>query len=236
VTRRLFLNQEGRQQRPSNPPWLCPGFFDSEFSWAKLTKRRSRSGIINDMKFVQKPALALGFTLIELLVVIAIIGILVAVVLASLSDARQQSLAVSAQSEMRSIQTAMELMYNDVGLYPHQRSRYCPPRDGSNNEVDLSLPSSGLIATDGSYSGWRGPYISDVLDPWGMPYFLDEDYYCTAGAVGCNGHISLTADRAVLVSCGPDKLIGQDPSNGTPNNGPGCAYNDDNIVYVLCSQ
>jgi prepilin-type N-terminal cleavage/methylation domain-containing protein len=53
-----------------------------------------------------------GFTLIELLVVISIIGILAAVVLASLSDARESSHEAAAQQQMRSIHTAMEMLYN----------------------------------------------------------------------------------------------------------------------------
>lgn len=175
-----------------------------------------------------------GFTLIELLVVIAIIGILASVVLASLNDAREQGQISAAQSELKQIHTAMELLFNDTGLYPHKRRQYCPPVSGANNEVDLSLPASGIMATDGTYSVWKGPYMPAVIDPWGNPYFLDEDYYCTAGAVGCDGHSSTVVDRSVLVSCGPDGMIGDDTGNPQPSNGSGCAYNDDNIVYELC--
>lgn len=53
-----------------------------------------------------------GFTLIELLVVIAIIGILSAVVLASLSTARNKGKDASAMESMESIRASAEICYN----------------------------------------------------------------------------------------------------------------------------
>ncbi len=59
-----------------------------------------------------------GFTLIELLVVVAIIGVLASMVMSSLNDARQKSREARWQSEMRAVQTALELYYLDHGSYP----------------------------------------------------------------------------------------------------------------------
>jgi len=52
-----------------------------------------------------------GFTLIELLVVISIIGILSAVVLASLNTARQKGNDAAIQSDLSTVQTEAEIFY-----------------------------------------------------------------------------------------------------------------------------
>lgn len=167
-----------------------------------------------------------GFTLIELLVVIAIIGILASVILSSLADARESARIASVQAQLKSIHNAMEILYLHTGLYPHKKNHFCPPLDQANNEINLYASAAGLTATDGSYVNWDGPYIRDVIDPWGTPYYFDEDYQCTAGAVGCGGVADVGTDSSVLVSCGPNKAI----------NSGSCAYDDDNVVYVFCKK
>src|ERR1041384_596604 len=59
-----------------------------------------------------------GFTLIELLVVIAIIGILSTLAVVALNSARQRSRDAKRVSDIRQVQTAVELGYAEVGNYP----------------------------------------------------------------------------------------------------------------------
>lgn len=67
--------------------------------------------------FHMKKILQKGFTLIELLVVIAIIGILAAVVLASLNSAREKGKVAAIKSNLKNLQSQAELYYNDNGTY-----------------------------------------------------------------------------------------------------------------------
>jgi len=60
-----------------------------------------------------------GFTLIELLVVIAIIGILATLAVVALQQARKNARDAKRIADVRQMQTALELFFNDNQYYPN---------------------------------------------------------------------------------------------------------------------
>jgi type II secretion system protein G len=59
-----------------------------------------------------------GFTLIELLVVIAIIGLLSTLAVVSLNSARSKARDARRTSDIRQVQTALEMYFNSENTYP----------------------------------------------------------------------------------------------------------------------
>lgn len=73
--------------------------------------------VIRSLKF-KVQGLQKGFTLVELLVVVAIIGILATLLTANFIGVRQRSRDAQRKSNLRQIQSALELYRSDQGVYP----------------------------------------------------------------------------------------------------------------------
>lgn len=108
-----------------------------------------------------------GFTLIELLVVIAIIGILSSVVLASLNGARAKARDVYRKSELKQLQTALEMYLDSNNAYPSTGGVWygMSANGGSRTTSGASAYIPGLTPTyisvlpadpGGDTSGWSG--------------------------------------------------------------------------------
>lgn len=109
-----------------------------------------------------------GFTLIELLVVVAIMGMLAALAVVALNNARARARDARRVSDIKQIQTALELYFLDNYDYPV----------GTN--LHLGSETSQCLSSTGG-TGWNGTcggtvYMSEApLNP--APY--DEGGNCT---------------------------------------------------------
>ncbi|MFA6322924.1 MAG: prepilin-type N-terminal cleavage/methylation domain-containing protein [Candidatus Buchananbacteria bacterium] len=95
-----------------------------------------------------------GFTLIELMVVIAIIGFISMMTLAAVNNSRIKAVDTKRISEIKAIQTALELYFNDQKVYP----------GGSWNKTELGEASDRkcLNADGWTTAGCSKPYMGSV--------------------------------------------------------------------------
>ena len=105
-----------------------------------------------------------GFTLIELLVVIAVIGLLASIVLVSLGPARAKARDAARQADIRQINLAMEMCYDDSTC-------------GAGIEKYISVATAGARAIANIDTDSTPCYLCPVpCDP--------SDTTCTTGSIG----------------------------------------------------
>ena len=103
------------------------------------------------MKNIQK-----GFTLVELLIVLIILGLVASIAGPNVMKYLGSSKAKTAMLQLKEIESSLELYFLDTGQYPT-----------SSQGLDV------LVKSDGSISGWNGPYFKKAelpIDPWGNNY------------------------------------------------------------------
>ncbi len=134
-----------------------------------------------------------GFTLIELLVVIAIIGLLATLSVVALNNARERARDSRRVSDIKQIQTALELYYNENDKYPVQttlaEAHIATGLDGTGaagiNDFINPIPEAPTpvdgdctdVLGDGTNNGNKYGYISAD----GSTYSL---HYCLGSATG----------------------------------------------------
>lgn len=88
-------------------------------------------------QYFRRKLVGTGFTLIELLVVVAIIGVLATLLMTNFVGVRQRARDQQRKSDLRQIQTALELYRSDQGAYPSAPLPAC----------NASLTNTGGTAT-----------------------------------------------------------------------------------------
>lgn len=119
-----------------------------------------------------------GFTLIELLVVIAIIGLLSTLAVVALNNARQKSRDARRVSDIKQIQTALELNYNDANSYPASLTFGTGSIVFGNTTYMSIVPKNPTPLNDGNCPGTEYGY---TLRDTGASYSLT---YCLGGVTG----------------------------------------------------
>ncbi|HTW96309.1 MAG TPA: prepilin-type N-terminal cleavage/methylation domain-containing protein, partial [Candidatus Methylomirabilis sp.] len=124
-----------------------------------------------------------GFTLIELLVVIAIIGVLSTLSIVALNSARTKARDAVRLANIKQIQTALELWYNDVSRYPTSAEVTFNSPLTSNGITYMALLPTAPTPTDGTCSAAENTY-NYIGYAGGTTYGLS---YCLGGASGSIG-------------------------------------------------
>ncbi|MBR7794040.1 MULTISPECIES: type II secretion system major pseudopilin GspG [Undibacterium] len=138
-----------------------------------------------------------GFTLLEMLVVMVIIGLLAGLVGPRIFGKVDTSKVQTAQTQIKMLESALNIMRLDVGQ--------TPPQDQGLQWL-VTAPQDPTLQ-----SLWKGPYIegSVPVDPWGNPYQyktpgVDNKAFSVysfgadgkAGGEGLNADIGLGANAA----------------------------------------
>lgn len=140
-----------------------------------------------------------GFTLIELLVVIAIIGLLASIVMVSLGGAKTKSRDSKRQADIKNIQLALAVYYNENGMYPENiyAAAGAAPDGGlaptymPRVPLDPSSPSGGTCtSSDGTNGGLCYEYVAYTVGTTGA------QANCSVGTPPTTYHLGANMENA----------------------------------------
>lgn len=144
-----------------------------------------------------------GFTLIELLVVIAIIGVLSAVVLASLNVARGKGSDAAIQANLNAIRTQAGLYYDGPGLNSYGTNAAfessCTATDNMFNDQNIKKAAAAADSANGSGS------VTCNVSAGGTAYAVSARLMSDSTKYWCVDSVSVgakeSADIGTATSC-----------------------------------
>jgi len=138
-----------------------------------------------------------GFTLIELLVVIAIIGLLSTLSILALNTARARARDAKRIADVKEIQTALEMYFNDAGGYPSTMTT-ASTSISYNGSVYLATLPVPPTPSDGSACTYTAAYtyLATTVGSGGANGSYTLQYCLGAGINGVPGNVVQTATPA----------------------------------------
>jgi type II secretion system protein G len=131
-----------------------------------------------------------GFTLIELLVVIAIIGLMAGISVVALNSARQKSRDARRITDIKQLQTALEMFYDDVGQYPTSSAfSFGGALTNSGTTYINPAPQNPSPRDDGGCADAEYTYQQDSSSSYSLTYCLGAD----TGGIAAGSHTSTPA-------------------------------------------
>lgn len=137
-----------------------------------------------------------GFTVVELLVVIAVIAILAAIGYGAYNHTQESARVARIKGEASTLKEAIEIARNRTGQPLHGLTgtywtgEYClfqpggapnpgdPIPDGTDFSVQNTMTQGcwdAYLAAVGAISDASGIDVTGFRDPWGRPYYIDEN-------------------------------------------------------------
>jgi type II secretion system protein G len=174
-----------------------------------------------------------GFTLIELLVVISIIGVLGAIILASVHKAAVKARDTNRKATLRNLKTALELFYADNGRYPSTGGVWYSSEPGN-------VPENG----PGNNGVWipelvAGGYIKELpRDPLLGRGDNNPNKCSLFGWIGAYDYKSDGTNYKLLSHCAPEFMIGNvwdTPGSGFYDPGAWPTFDRFTHAWMICS-